>query len=974
MQPELGPRDALLLHVLEGKHLARTHMRLLVRSDRRVLTLILLSLLTLFALSAWAQQNLVSEIEIHGNRRIPAETIKARIFTKPGDVYDAAAIERDFNSLWNTGYFADLRFEREETPKGWRIHIYVKEKPTIREINYEGLSSVSQSDILDRFKERKVGLTMESQYDPTKVKRAEVVIKEMLAEHGRQFATVQTEVRNIPPASVALTFVIKEGPKVKVGRIRFEGNKHVGSRALRRSMKNLRPIGIPHSIFLENLISKTYNAAKLTEDAERVRDAYQQRGYFKALVQDPKVQVRDTHGGLFHMPPFAGTGKAVDITMPIEEGQRYHLAAINFKGNKVLKSAGLRKLFPMKDGAIFNVELVRKGLENMRKAYGEFGYINFTSVPDTKINDDKKLITLDIDVDEGKQFSVRRIEFSGNTTTRDSVIRRELALEEGNLYNSRAWELSLLRLNQLGYFEPLKPEQDSEIKQNNQEGTVDITLKVKEKGKNSIGLTGGVSGLSGSFIGLTYETNNFLGRGETLRLSASIGSLARDLTLGFIEPYAFDRPLQLGFTVYNRKYDYNQAKQTAQLTGQNVNFSPAVLNALQNFSQSSTGFTASASYPLHRSFKRVGLAYSFDRSSITTFSQASQQYFNFLAFRGISGPNALQGIITSKITPSFSFSTVDNPMRPHTGHAFTIATDIAGIGGNVKSIRPVMEYKRFVPMRGIKPTGPGEGRNTLGFRVQGSFITGYGGIVAPPFDRFFLGGDTDIRGFDVRSITPYAFITNTVNVALMNKDGTLVPVDSNNPSRGNITIPIPVQQVVFTGGDTSLVGNIEYRIPIAGPVAIALFNDFGMNFAARQSQLRLSSVQISDLSNTVFGCPILLSNAPSNVCSGGITGIKIDQELTTIPGTNYQPRMSTGVELQIIMPVINAPLRVYWAYNPLRLNTTTVTPDSFNLKSMFPLNTDAGQFTFAQARALYAPFYVLKEPTKTFRFSVSTTF
>ena len=167
----------------------------------------------------------------------------------PGDVYDQQALERDFNSLWNTGYFDDLRIEREQSPKGWLIHVYVKEKPTIREIKYVGLSSVSQSDVLDKFKERKVGLTQESQYDPTKVKRAEVVIKELLAAHGHQFATVTSEVRPIPPAAVGLTFVVKEGPKVKVGKITFEGNKAIKSRELQSAMKNLKPIGIPHSVF-----------------------------------------------------------------------------------------------------------------------------------------------------------------------------------------------------------------------------------------------------------------------------------------------------------------------------------------------------------------------------------------------------------------------------------------------------------------------------------------------------------------------------------------------------------------------------------------------------------------------------------------------------------------------------------------------------------------------------------------------------
>ena len=196
----------------------------------------LLGLLALLLLAApvVGQQDLIVGIVVHGNRRIPADTVKARIFSKAGDVYDTAAIERDFNALWNTGYFEDIRFEREQSPKGWILHIYLKERPTIREINYAGLNAVSTSDVLDRFKERKVGLSVENQYDPTKVKKAEVVLKELLAEHGRQFATIRTEIRPIPPAAVGVTFVVKEGPKVKVGRIRFRGNKHINDRTSAR--------------------------------------------------------------------------------------------------------------------------------------------------------------------------------------------------------------------------------------------------------------------------------------------------------------------------------------------------------------------------------------------------------------------------------------------------------------------------------------------------------------------------------------------------------------------------------------------------------------------------------------------------------------------------------------------------------------------------------------------------------------------
>jgi outer membrane protein insertion porin family len=917
-----------------------------------------------------AQQCIIHDLPIHGNRRIPADTIRSKIFTHAGDVYDQAALERDFNSLWNAGYFEDIRFEREDVGSGrCDIHIYVREKPTIREINYLGLNSVTQSDVLDRFKERKVGLTVENQYDPTKVKKAEVTLKELLAEHGRQFANVRTEVRQVPPAAVGVTFIVKEGPKVKVGRIRFEGNKNVSSRYLRSAMKNLKPIGIPHSIVLENLFSRTYDATKLSEDQERVRDALQQKGYFKALVQDPKTSIRDSNG--FHLPLIQkGGGKAVDISLPIEEGDRYRLKEVKFSGNKAITNTeALRRTIPMKDGDIFNVELMRKGIKNLRDAYGALGYINFTPVPDTEIDEEHKMVTVKFDLDEGKQFFVRRIEFQGNTTTRDKVIRRELALEEGQVYNSKLWEFSLLRLNQLGYFEPLKPEQDSETKQNNQEGTVDITLKVKEKGKNSIGLTGGVSGLAGSFIGINYQTNNFLGLGETLTVSANIGNLERNLMFGFTEPYVFDRPLQLGFTVYTRRFNYNQAQQANILAGQALNLPQSVLNTLQNFTQSSTGFTTSASYPLRHSLKRVGISYGYDTSSLTTFSQASQEYFEILAFRGLSGPNALRGVVTSKVIPSLTYSTINSPIRPTTGQSYFFGAEIAGLGGNVKSLRPITEYKRFVTMRGLHPNR--EGHQVLGFRVQGSFLTGYGGLVAPPFERFYLGGDQDLRGFDIRSTSPWAFIATTTSVPLLNPDGMQVPKDPSNPRQGAITIPIPVQTIVEPGGDSSIVSNLEYRIPLVGPVNLAPFVDFGMNFAARGSQLRISDAAFAQLTSTGFGCAgldVTFSCIPS-IAPGAVP---FKQELQMIPGTNYVPRMSSGLEVQVMMPVINAPFRVYWAYNPLILNTNAPTP-SLITRSMFPAGA-AGDYTFQQTLRNFFPNYLLKEPRKTFRFTVSTTF
>lgn len=913
--------------------------------------------------------------QVLGNRRIPRESVLARLFSRQGNLYDPQIVERDFNSLWNTGYFESVRIERVDTPTCVQLVVYVKEKPTIRELNYKGLNAVTLSDVQERFKKAKVGITVESQYDPTRVKRAETVLKDLLAEHGHQFASVKTEVKTIPPAAVAVTFNIKEGPTVKVGKIVFDGNKSINDRTLRASMKNLKPIGIPHSIILENVFPRTFDASKLDEDADRVRQAYRDRGYFKALTSEPKTKNRDV-AGFNPLTLHTTVGKRVDILIPIEEGSRYRLGGITFKGNKSVSNIKvLRAQFAVKDGEYFNATQFGKGLEQLRKAYGQLGYINFVGQPIPRVDEAKKLIYLDIDIDEGKQFYVSRIEFQGNTITRDKVIRREFIVEEGQAYNSQLVDLSLLRLNQLNYFEPLKAEQDIETRQNADDGTVDLLIKLKEKGKNSIGLNGGLSGLSGSFIGLNYETNNFLGLGETLSVQANVGDLSRNLSLGFTEPYLRNKPISLGVQVFTQKYDYNPAKSYGATAGQAANFTAAQTSQFTNYNQSTTGLTVSASEPLRHFFAskgvaRVGTSFSLSRSSITTFNDNTRNVFQSLAFRsGVAGQNQLNGIISSIITPTFTLSSLDRAQGPHNGKDLNVQVQIAGAGGNVKYYSPAIAYRQFWPMKGLKVNR--EGHNVLGMRVQLAHVAGFGGEVAPPTSRIYGGGESDVRGFDIRASSPYVFIPQRQQFNLTNPDGSLVPRDPTNPQLGNIQIPLPIYRLVSIGGDTQLTSNLEYRIPIVSQVTFALFTDFGMTFNLQDSQLKQSAAGLTTVNSPSYGCPTFVNGA----CFGG-QQVHFGQYLSTVPGSNYVPRMSNGAELQVILPIVNAPFRIYYAYNPLRLYKNLpqqLAVDSATFRSYFP-NSGAGQYSYQQAVQFYGANYFLREPRKTFRLTVSTTF
>ena len=568
-----------------------------------------------------------------------------------------------------------------------------------------------------------------------------------------------------------------------------------------------------------------------------------------------------------------------------------------------------------------------------------------------------------------------RIEFTGNTITRDKVIRRELLLEEGQVYNSRLWDLSLLRLNQLNYFEPLKAEQDSESRQNADDGTVDLLLKLKEKGKNSIGLNGGISGLSGTFIGLNYETNNFLGLGETLSVQANVGDLSRNLSFGFNEPYLRNKPISLGLQLFTSKYDYNPAKAYGATGNVSQNLSNAVSSTLTNYNQATTGVTLSVSEPLRHLFARsgvtrVGASFSLSRSSITTFNDNTRNVFQTLAFRsGVAGQNQLSGIVTSVVTPTFSYSSLDRGVGPHNGKEFTAQFQVAGVGGNVKFYQPAIAYRQFFPMKGLQRNR--EGHNVLGYRIQLAHVAGFGGEVAPPQHRIYGGGESDIRGFDIRSASPYVFIPNRVLFNLTNPDGSTVPINPSNQALGNVQIPLPIYRLAPIGGDTQLTSNVEYRIPIVNQVTFAFFTDFGMTFSLQESQLRQSAAGLASVNSPSYGCPNFVNGA----CFGGVS-VAFPSQFHIVPGSNYVPRMSSGAELQVILPVVNAPFRLYYAYNPLRLfkslpQELAVTPAEF--QALFP-TTGAGQYSYQQALQFYGANYVLREPRKTFRLTVSTTF
>ena len=472
---------------------------------------------------------------------------------------------------------------------------------------------------------------------------------------------------------MALTFVIKEGPTVKVGKIAFTGNHALSHRQLVAAMKNLKPIGIPHSIILENLFARTFDASKLDEDADRVRQAYRDKGYFKALTGEPQTNVRNA-GGINPFTLHPSHGKRVDIVMPIEEGERYRLGGITFTGNKAFTNVkALRAQFPVKGWRLVQRHAVRQGhgklAQGLRRRLATSTWWPPRPHGSTR---PRSLVYLDIDIDEGKQFYVSRIEFTGNTVTRDKVIRRELLLEEGQVYNSQLWELShpaaepveLLR-------DRSRPTRTRRAARTPTTGTVDLLLKLKEKGKNSIGLNGGVSGLSGTLHRPELSDQQLPRPGrDAVAARRTSATWRATISFGFTEPYLRNKPISVGFQVFDSKRDYNPAKATRSPAAEREP-DDAQHSQLKNYNTSTTGYDVLGERAAAASVRRLGRGAHrslvwLSRSSITTFNKNTHNVFQSLAFRsGIQGQNQLNGIVTSVFTPSFTFSTLDRAVGPH---------------------------------------------------------------------------------------------------------------------------------------------------------------------------------------------------------------------------------------------------------------------------------------------------------------------
>src|SRR4030095_5980035 len=414
-------------------------------------------------------------------------------------------VERDYQAILALGFFdkTATRVLTETGPRGGvNIIFEVKELPIIRDLVFEGLKSVAESDVLKAFRERRVGVSKESVYDPVKAKNAVRVIKELEAAAGHPNATVEEKQEEVSATSRAITFVVREGDRVRVVEIQFEGNTAFSDGQLRGAMKYVKEAGLSARFKGSDILDRE----KLDVDLRLVDNYMRSKGYLQARHGEPRVESvgrRRTGFPILPLPFLSSVDEGLRVTIPIVEGKVYRLGEFKVEGNSIFSEAQIRAVIGLEKGDIANGEKVSKGLfENLKKFYGGQGFIEYTAEPvptfkDNPQNPNEGIVDFAVTIEEGKQFTLRRLEFIGNTFTRDNVLRREVLINEGDIYNDNYWEYSVVKLNQLGYFNPIDKDKDVDRRTNEEEANVDLTLKVSERGRQQISFNGGISVICG---------------------------------------------------------------------------------------------------------------------------------------------------------------------------------------------------------------------------------------------------------------------------------------------------------------------------------------------------------------------------------------------------------------------------------------------------------------------------------------------
>ncbi len=629
------------------------------------------------------KREIISDIRVIGNKRIEQDAIRRVARVQPGDVFLPKNLSEDLKSIYAMGYFDDVRVESEDSSTGKIVNIIVKEKPTIRLIVPKGNLAYDNEKILQSL-DIKTGSILNVIRIQSNIRRIENLYKEKNYHNVK----VAYNIKEIDSNQADLEFDIDEGKKILIKEIRFEGNRAYEDKKLKKMLKTSEK-----GFFSWITSSGDMKSEDLSQDVEILTSFYHNSGYIQAKVGEPIVDFKDNW---------------IFINFKIDEGKRFKVGEVKITGELLQSEAELLKKVKINKEEYYNRQVLRNDIMALGDVYSDEGYAFADIAPVIDQDTQKQIINVTYSITKGNPVYFETIKISGNTKTRDKVIRRELMVYEQELFSGKQLKRGIRNLNRLDYFEDVKVDTNK----GSDPDKMVLEIEVKEKPTGTFSIGGGYSSIENFFAIGSVTQRNLFGRGQILQFKAEFGGRTTRYNISFTEPWLFDIPLSAGIDLYSQKRNYD------------------------TYDLASTGGGVRFGYPVY-DFTRAYLSYGYDVSDLTNLSETASSYFKALAGKHTK----------SSLTPAIVYDSRDKIFNPTEGSYHLLSFEYAGsfLGGDIGFNKYILDMGRYFPLFW----------KTVGFlHARAGYLQQHSGYLLPPYERFYLGGINSLRGFDWRDLSP----------------------------------------------------------------------------------------------------------------------------------------------------------------------------------------------------------------------------
>lgn len=627
----------------------------------------------------------IKQIDILGSRRVDEGTIRFKLKTKVGEPFSVERLREDVKALYKLGFYDDISVESETFEGGLKLTFVFKEKPAIRSVRFQGNKGVKTEKLKEKIDLAEGGIASSAALSQNSER-----LRLFYEEEGYYLAKVEPVVERVSEREADVIFRIQEGEKFKLGEIRIVGAKGLKEKAIKKKMATKER----YLLFFGGTLKRE----ELKRDMDRIRAFYLDNGYLDIKVEEPQIALDLKR-------------KRLVVSIRVEEGPQYKLGEVKVSGNTVFSTEEVLKALSIRARGIFSREVLQADLLRLTDRYAERGYLFADIAPNIKVDRERQVVDITLEVNEGRQAFVERIEISGNTRTRDKVIRREIYLVEGDVFNSRFLALSQRNLNNLGFFEDVRVE----TKRGSDPDKVRVEVTVKERPTGTFAIGGGFSSAEGLIFVTSLSQANLFGFGQRVALSAQLGTRINRYNFRFADPHILDTDNSLDLSLFNTRRSFRE---------------------FVGFDEDAKGGSVGIG---RRLYERIFGVLSYRYEDVKVFNLETNAPTEVRLQEGKS--------TTSSVGLSFTRDTRDNPMDPTRGLRLAASTEVAGgaLGGDNFFTKYSGEASYF-HLLFWKFIGHLRGNITL--------LEPFGGRELPIQEKIFLGGPNTIRGFRNFSISP----------------------------------------------------------------------------------------------------------------------------------------------------------------------------------------------------------------------------